>query len=229
MSNFQKFLNGFDKNIIKKNESINLHLQLNNEAVAKLYVEVEKNEDLIKIVQEARTFEIPVFIIGAGSGINNNPQHLDGLVIKNNCRHFDILGMKGKISNRQLGVEQAIVYAEAGTIINQLVRFTIEEGLSGLEYCLGLPGTLGGAVFTNARYNPKSIYLNDCIKKIKIINKVGEIQEVDSDYFNSKPTSEFSKSDDVILSVVFSLIPADKKILWERGDEAVSYRSKHTI
>jgi UDP-N-acetylmuramate dehydrogenase len=206
MNNWQEFIEKIKPNIIKEA----------NNATAKLYTEIDKIDNLIKVVTQARLHKIPIFIIGSGSWAEIPDGEINGLVIKNNCRKFDLFEMQGKI----------IVYSESGTLFNQLTRFTIEEGLKGLEYQLGLPGTVGGAIYTNARYTPKRKYVNDIIEKIKIINEQNEIQEVAGDYFISRASSEFSPANAIILSAIFQLARGDKKILWERGDEAVAYRKK---
>lgn len=215
MDNWQEFIKTIGENRLKPNN------------LAKLYLEVERTDDLIKIVKEARTRGIPVFIIGTGSHASMPQSQINGLIIRNNCHRFDVFGIKGKIKKDQLGIEKVSVYAESGTNINQLVRFTIEQGLSGLEYQLGMPGSVGGAVYTNARYTPKNIYINDAVEKIKILEKAGEIREVGGDYFSSRD-SKFAEADTIILSAIFRMHPEDKKLLWERGNEAAAYRSKIT-
>ena len=217
MNNWQEFIEKIKPIIIRQNDP-----------AAKLYTEIDRIDNLIKVVSEARIHKIPFFIIGTGSWTKIPDGEINGLVIKNNCRRFDLFGIKGKIKEQQVGIDHKFVYAESGAIFNQLTRFTIEEGLSGLEYQLGLPGTVGGAIYTNARYTPKNIYVNDSVQKITIINKQNEIQEVGSDYFISRSNTKFSPAKDVILSVIFQLVPGDKKILWERGNEAVTYRTELT-
>lgn len=214
MDNWQEFIEIIGKNRLKTNN------------LAKLYLEVERVDDLIKIVKEARIHKIPVFIIGTGSHASIPQTQINGLMIKNNCHRFDVFGIKGKIKKDNLGIERVSVYAESGTNINQLVRFTIEEGLSGLEYHLGIPGTIGGAIYTNARYTPKNIYLNDAIEKIRILNREGDIQEVKGDYFSARDHNQFQQADTVILSAVFRMHPGDKKLLWERGNESAAYRNE---
>lgn len=214
MDNWQEFINKIGNNRFKSTD------------LAKLSLEVERIEELIKITKEARNYKIPVYIIGTGSSLPTSQIQINGLLIKNNCHRFDVFGIKGKMNKDRLGIERVSVFAESGTNINQLVRFTIEEGLSGLEYHLGMPGTIGGAIFTNARYTPKNIYLNDAIEKIRILNKEGEILEVGGDHFSSRDGREFTQADTIILSAIFRMHPEDKKLLWERGSQAAAYRNE---
>lgn len=120
------------------------------------------------------------------------------------------------------------VYAQAGVLMNQLVRFTIEEGLSGLEYQLGLPGTVGGAIYTNAKYKPKYLPVNKVLQSVTLLSESGEVQTYNGEVPYFVYTDEdWSESKDVILSVVFKLAPLDKKILWERAQEAVEWRNQN--
>lgn len=220
MINWQGFIDLIGNNRIKETDH------------AKLYIEIEQVDDLMNVVKQARNFKIPVYIIGAGTWPHIPIDQINGLLIKNNCRRFDIYAMSGKIKpgmNNDLShvnINQKLIYAQSGTNMNQLVRFSIEEGLGGLEYHLGLPGTVGGAVYTNAKYAPKNMYVNDFIESISILDKDGEMKQVGAGYFIQRSKSNFTEVEDIILSVVFRLKPEDKKILWERANESTEYRNK---
>lgn len=198
-------------NKIKQNEPMLLHTTCKIGGPAEFYVEVDKADDFVSIVLAARKMQLPVFVLGGGSNVIVSDKGIKGLVIKNNCRRFEIASMKGSIKNQRLDVAYALVSAEAGVLMNQLVRFTIEQGLSGLEYALGLPGTVGGAVFTNVHFSQYNISICDCVQNIRGLTKSGEIQDIEG-----KP-----KASDIIVSVMFRCSPFDKKTLWERGTEAV--------
>jgi len=211
---------------IRINESLIEHTLLKVSAVAQIYLEVDAQDVLIKTVAAARSLRIPIYILGSGARIEAD-QKIDGLVIKNLCRRFDKASIKGNIKKKEIGVEAVQVYAQAGTLMNQLVRFTIEEGLSGLEYQLGLPGTVGGAIFTNAKYKPKYLMVNKALQSVTLLSEKGEMQTYTGDvpYFVFTD-EEWKPSDDIILSAVFKLLPMDKKILWERAEEAVKWRNE---
>ena len=132
--------------------------------------------------------------------------------------------MKGKITGGQIGIENVMVSAEAGVLMNQLVRFTLEEGLEGLEYQLGMPGTVGGAIYTDASY--KDHFVREHLVSMRIINKKGEVEMHTHDFpFLGKRKERWHEPNVIILSAVFALTPQDQKILWERGSEAVEYRN----
>jgi UDP-N-acetylmuramate dehydrogenase len=212
---------------IKQHEPLITHSIRKVDVVAELYVEIDTIDELIKVVRAAQSVQAPVYILGGGARIEAE-KDISGLVIKNNCRRFDKASMKGSIRQNQVGVQEVLVYAESGVIMNQLVRFTIEEGLAGLEYQLGLPGTVGGAIYTNGKYIPKYLLVNQALQSVRILHENGEIQTYNGQLPHFVYTGGWEETKDIILSAAFKLTPADKKVLWERGEEAVSWRQKET-
>lgn len=215
------------KNRVRRNEPMSLHTTFKLGGPAEYYIAVETIDDLVKAVNTARKVEIPVFIFGGGSNIIVADSGIKGLVIKNNCRRFEVISMVGRIKNQKINVNKALVYAESGVIMNQLVRFTIEQSLEGLEYQLGLPGTVGAAIFLNSNFPKKGAFVGDAVYKVKLLTSDGQIKEENKSYFHfAYDKSILQKTGEIILSVVFKLNPEDKKILWERGMEALQYRNE---
>ncbi len=209
---------------VKQNESLATHTITKADINVELYLEIDTINELVTIIKAAQNFKIPVRILGSGARIESG-KDLPGLVIKNNCRRFDKASMKGSIKQSQMGVQEILVYAESGVNMNQLVRFTIEEGLAGLEYQLGLPGTVGGAISTNAKYIPKYLPVSKVLQSVRILHENGEIQTYNGQMPHFVYTDgEWEETNDVILSAAFKLTPADKKVLWARGEEAVAWR-----
>src|SRR5215469_7263498 len=160
---------------VQVHEPLTEHTLLKLPVFAEIYIEIDAQDILIKVITAARNLGIPVYILGSGARISLD-EDIQGLVIKNMCRRFDKASMKGTIKKNEIGVENVQVYAQAGVLMNQLVRFTIEEGLSGLEYQLGLPGTVGGAIYTNAKYKPKYLPVNKVLQSVTLLNETGDIQ-----------------------------------------------------
>lgn len=224
--NLEELEKNFGTNRIRRDEPMNSHTTFKVGGPAKYYISIDKIEDLVKAINVAKKINLPVFILGGGSNIIISDEGFNGLVIKNNCHYFEILRMSGRIKNRKIDVDCAMVYAESGVIMNQLVRFTIENGLKGLEYNLGLPGTVGGAIFMNSNFPKKDVYVGDCVYSAKLLTKKGEVIEVDHSYFHfGYDKSILQETGDIVLSVVFKLLPGDKKELWEKGTEALNYRN----
>ena len=82
--------------------------------------------------------DIPSFVLGGGANILVHDSGFQGLVIHT-----------GRLSG--VSVEKQRVVAECGLSVDSLVDRATEHGLSGLEFAAGLPGSVGGALFMNAR------------------------------------------------------------------------------
>ncbi len=210
---------------IRINESMSAHTTFKIGGPAEYYVDVDIIEDLVTAVKIAKKIGLGVFVFGGGSNIIVADHGIKGLVIKNNCRKFDVIQMSGRIKNGKIDVARSMVMAEAGVIMNQLVRFTIDQGLSGLEYQLGLPGTVGGGVYMNSNFPRKGAFIGDYLYSARLLSSDGEIKEVDKSYFKfGYDKSILQETKEIVLSVVFKMQPMDKKELWERGMEALNYR-----
>ena len=175
-------------------------------------------------VTQARKRTVPVFILGGGSNILIGDRGIRGLVIKNSTDRISIAGVKGAYKG---GVAAGTVFVEAdsGVDMNKLVRFTIEEGLSGLEMQLGLPGTVGGAMYMNSKWTNPVGYVGDAVYQATIVTPKNAVSVVPRSYFRfGYDRSIIQKSGDIVLSVVFSLKQSDKQKLWEIANASMVYR-----
>lgn len=223
----QKLEETLGRSRVRIDEPMSLHTTFKIGGPAQYYIEVSKLNDLEKAIKIAHKLSIPIFIFGGGSNIIVSDQGIKGLVIKNNCRTFRILQMSGTVKNKKAGLNGALIYAESGVIMSQLVRFCIDNGLGGLEYQLGLPGTIGGALYMNSNFPKKGAYVGDSLYKAKIITKEGDVREVEKTYFKfAYDKSILQETGEILLSAIFTLTPVDKKLLWERGLEALNYRNQ---
>ncbi|HLD01575.1 MAG TPA: FAD-binding protein [Patescibacteria group bacterium] len=214
------------QNKIKTHEPLAAHTSLRIGGPAEYFVALDAVSEIVIAVKTAYQLELPVLILGGGSNILVSEKGISGLVIKNSCRKIELLGFKGKITNRRLNVASVQVFAESGAIMNQLVRFTLDQGLSGLEYQLGLPGTIGGGIFMNASYAPRSAYVGDHLASATLLSPKGEVKEVGPSYFRfSDDASVLQITNEILLSATFLLTPFDKDTVWQRGKEAVEHRT----
>jgi UDP-N-acetylmuramate dehydrogenase len=194
---------------IRHNESLSAQTLLKENTIAEFFLEVEAIEDLVKAAKAAIDLNMPVVVLGNGSQLYLPDETILGLVIKNNCRSFAKMGVTGK---------QVLIHAESGTPMNQLVRFTLEEGLEGLEYFLGMPGTVGGALYTDIKY--KRTHVRDSLQAVEILTKDGKRETHMQDL-------EKHIAQGIVLSAVFRLLKAGKNALWERAQEASEYRTRY--
>ncbi len=180
---------------------------------ADYFFEARTCDDLAQAVILARELHLPFFILGGGSNILIGDKGFRGMVIRNSTRNITMKGAKGVISR---GIKTGSVYVEAdsGVPFNLLVRFTIDEGLQGLEMHLGLPGSVGGAVFMNSKWMSPPSYVGDVVCQARILTPINEIHTVAKNSFRGN----------ILLSVVFELHHEDKNILWDRANKSIVYR-----
>ncbi len=208
----------------RENESLARYTTLKIGGPADLFYEAKTIEELAEAITAARKLNVPVFILGGGTNILIGDRGIRGLVVKNATDRIAIAGAKGKFES---GENKSTVFVEAdsGVIMNKLVRFTIEEGLSGLEMQLGLPGTVGGAMYMNSKWTKPEGYVGDSVHQATILTKQGEVKVVPRSYFQfGYDKSILQESPDVVLRVVFALKRLPKEKLWEVANDVMKYR-----
>src|SRR5579859_918629 len=103
---------------------------------AEFYVELGKAGALANAVDGARERSIPYLLLGAGTNLLIADRGVEGLVIR--------------VENRDHHVDGTRVRAGAGLKMMRLARIVADGNLRGFEFAIGVPGTVGGAVYQNA-------------------------------------------------------------------------------
>ncbi len=191
---------------------------------ADYFFDAKTRDEFVTAVSLGRKAGLPIFIVGGGTNILIGDRGIRAFVIKNSTQGIAIRGVKGSMES---GSSKRTVFVEvdAGVPMNKFVRFTIEEGLSGVEMQLGLPGSVGGAVFMNSKWTHPEGYVGDAVYQATIITGEGELQSVSKDYFHfAYDYSAIQKTRDIVVSVTFALIQGEKDRLWEVANSSISYR-----
>ncbi len=182
---------------------------------ADFFFEATSVHEMVAAVLCAREASIPLFIIGGGYNLLFDDDGFRGLIIKN--------AVKG-ISRKEKSLE---VEAFAGTPLEELLHFSVEHGLSGLEFLAGIPGTIGGAVFGNAGAFKQSI--GEFVKEGLLLDQSGEQVRVGGDYFEFRYRhSILKKKHELLLKVVFALRAGDQKYIQSLiGKNLETRKEKH--
>ncbi|MFC1756666.1 UDP-N-acetylmuramate dehydrogenase [Patescibacteria group bacterium] len=131
---------------------------------AKYFVEAKSIEEVQEFCVFAKEKELPIFILGGGSNVLISDQGFKGLVIK-------IKDSENKESNFRFGGNGhgvKLLEVWVGTPLSKLVANTTNTGLSGLEWAIGIPGTVGGAICGNTGAFGKE--MADSIQSVKVFN-----------------------------------------------------------
>jgi len=163
------------------------------------YFYIAKTSGEIKqALQFAKEQKLPYYIIGNGSNLLVSDKGFDGLVVKIQNKDFD------------LDIKNGSINAGAGINLTILVRMSIDADLAGLEWMIGIPGTLGGAIYGNAGAFGHSI--GEAIKSVKVLNPDNLAEEIltGEECGFSYRHSIFKEKKYIILSASLKLRKGDK-------------------
>ncbi len=173
---------------------------------AEWYLSPNNLSSLIEGLNFAKNNSLTVKILGGGSNLLINETLITGLII--DMKKF----------NKITTTDQSIV-ADGGVTIEKLCDISINRSLSGLEFAGGLPGSIGGAAFMNARcYNSE---FADIITMVEAVNLNGEIKQFTKEMINySYKHSVFMDNEDLIIyRVHLQLKKADKRSIKNEADK----------
>ena len=201
-------------------EPLSAHTSYRIGGPADLFVRVESQGELCRMVALARECQVPYFLLGAGTNILVSDKGIRGLVIENRARGSRI----------EVREEGAILWAEAGVLLKDLAEESVRRGLAGLEWAVGIPGTVGGAVVGNA--GAYGGYVSDILTQVAVLRTNGGIQEIMAEelefgYRTSRfkaPNRERKAAMPVILAAQFKLQPESVRVLRERVAEYAQRR-----
>jgi UDP-N-acetylmuramate dehydrogenase len=164
-------------------------------------------EDLAAALAYLRRAGTPAFLLGGGTNLLVADRGIRGAVI-------DLTGIRG------LEVGDGTIAALCGTPIDDVACHAHERGLSGLEFAASLPGTVGGAVWMNARCYEREIA--DALESVESLDAglVARRRTVDPAAWGYK-RSPFQSADEVIVRAVFRLGAGDPIAI---GDEMRRHR-----
>ena len=162
---------------IKQKEPLSKHTTFAIGGPAKYFAVAKTKEEVLEAIGFAESKKLPFFLLGGGSNILINDAGYEGLIIK-----IQIGGVKTD-GNR--------ITAGAGILLSQLVNESANYGLSGLEWAVGIPGTIGGAVNGNAGAYGRSV--SESVDEITVLAEEGG-QWKEKKYSNKDCRFEYRKS-----------------------------------
>jgi len=163
-------------------------------------------------IRAAAELAIAPFFLGKGSNL---------LVADEGINCFAIKYVSGQGSLARNG--ELEIRAGAGLSLAQIAVFAMEEGLSGMEFAHGIPGSLGGAVVMNAgAYEGE---MSQIVREVVCLSKTGEeeilsVQELDFRYRHSV----FSDETRLIVEVCLRLVPGKREEIWARMQDLMERR-----
>lgn len=190
---------------LRFNEPLSAYTTLRVGGPADVFYKVTDVEEFAQVVISLHQLCAPTFILGLGSNLLVSDKGVRGVVLYNCCRRIEI----GEWT-----------YSESGASFQQLFLKTAQAGLSGLEFAVGIPGTVGGALVSNAGAFRENIC--DLVESIDLVVE-GERR------MESKRWMQFSYRDSIlrrpnspraaILAVTLRLRPGNRKQIFDKARE----------
>ena len=176
---------------------------------ADLFYSTQTADDLALAVLAARKLSVPYFVLGLGANILIGDKGFRGLVIRNHASHFTFS-------------DNGRLWVESGAVVADLIPEAVERGWSGIEHYVGIPSTIGGAVWQNLHFlepepeRKRTMFIADVFHSCELLTETGDRKTVDKEYMQfGYDTSILHHGKDVALAVTFQL---------ERGDTAVMHK-----
>lgn len=185
---------------------------------AEYFFMASSQEDLIKAVKVAHELGLNFHIFGGVSNVVIGSEGLRGLVVKN------VIMTKEVIEETDVYV---ILRVGSGYNMTLLAKETAESGWAGLEYHLGLPGTVGGGIAMNSGWyaHKPDKYVGDPVVKAQLIDVTGVVKEVDHDYFKfAYDYSVLRDTGEILVWADMKLLKAEAFELMEHGHQALEHR-----
>lgn len=174
-------------------------------------LELETEEQLIKVNRYLRMIEMPFFVLGNGSNTLVKDEGYQGVVLQ----------ISDKMN--KIRVEGNRIIAQAGALMSQVATVAMEHSLAGLEFASGIPGTVGGGVVMNAgAYGGE---LCQVVSEVTVVNKDSNVLVLDNAAMEfGYRQSAIKNQPFVVTQVVFELMPGDRDTIKETIDDLTARR-----
>ena len=210
--------NRLDAARLKRNEPLASYTTFRIGGPADLFYDAISADDLANAVVAARRSGMPYFVLGLGANILVGDRGFRGLVIRNAARHMRF-------------AEDGRVWCESGVIVRDLIAESVRRGWSGLEHYVGIPSTVGGAVWQNLHFlspapdRDRTMFIEEVFESADLLDEQGARHSVGREYMRfGYDTSVLHEGREVALSVTFRLSPGEVGTMHRIMQENLSWR-----
>lgn len=215
-------MTGLDRSRLERNVVLAPFTTFRIGGPADLFYTATSAGDLAAAILAARDAALPYFVLGLGANILVGDGGFRGMVIRNTAAR------RGWTADGRL-------QAESGTIMQDLVLESAQLGWSGLEHYIGIPSTVGGAIWQNLHFlspapeRERTMFIAEVFESCDILSAEGERKSVGRDYVRfGYDDSVFHHRADYVLAATFRLAPSHPDILHRIHQENLSWRgSRH--
>lgn len=202
----QDIFNGCTDRPLLINEPMSRHTSFKIGGPADLMAMPKNENELSLLLRKAKEHKVPVTLIGNGSNLLVRDKGIRGLVIK-----------LGNMLSEIAAFDNCITFG-SGVSLALASKKAAELSLSGLEFAVGIPGSIGGAVYMNAgAYNGE---MADVVSSVRVMDENGQVSELAADELQfgyRKTVLQSSKM--IVTAVTVRLTPKDKAEILEQMDD----------
>lgn len=207
-----KFCTCLGSDNVKLQEPMSKHTTFRIGGPADFYLCPHSTKEVQQTVQICKEENLPYFILGNGSNLLVSDKGYRGAIIRLWKNFSDI------------SVKDCCITAKAGALLSKVAAEALEEGLTGMEFASGIPGTIGGAVFMNAgAYGGE---MKDIIKEVKVLDDQGEIRVLSNEEMKlGYRTSIVKEKGYTVLSAVLQLKKGEVSVIRETMEDLKNRRT----
>jgi UDP-N-acetylmuramate dehydrogenase len=175
-------------------------------------------DDLATAVTVARSLGLPWFVLGLGANILVGDGGFRGLVIRNRAAHWSLS-------------DTGLLRAESGAVLGELIPAVVDRGWSGLEHYVGIPSTIGGAIWQNLHFlspapeRARTCFIEEVFTEAELLFEDGRRGVVDRAGMGfGYDDSLLHHHRHVALAATFQLAPGDPGVMQRVMQENLSWR-----
>jgi UDP-N-acetylmuramate dehydrogenase len=154
---------------LRRDEPLAEHTTLRVGGPADLWLTASTLDELVEATALAWEHQVPVFLLGSGANMLVSDRGIRGLVLQNRCQQVTFLRRENEVG------DPPHVIVESGVILPSLAHRLAHQGLSGMEWAVGVPGTIGGAVVNNAGAHGSS--MANCLVRAELYSPADRRRE----------------------------------------------------
>jgi UDP-N-acetylmuramate dehydrogenase len=201
-------------------EPMSLHTSLNVGGNADALVLIKSEDQLVGVVRRLREKKINFFPAG----------NLTNIIVRDGGYRGAILLMTGmkEIEYEYTPEDGDLISAQAGAALAKVVSRSMSDELTGLEFCAGIPGSVGGAVWMNAGAYGKE--MKDVIKAVFLLDAEGEKKTMNREAISFSYRKTLLPPDTIILGAQFKLEKGERAKIKKKISEILQWRQqKHPL
>ncbi|KUG22906.1 udp-n-acetylenolpyruvoylglucosamine reductase [hydrocarbon metagenome] len=197
-------------------EPMSQHASLAVGGNADALVFIKSEDQLLEVIKKLKENEINFLPVG----------NMTNIVVRDGGYRGAILLMTGmkKISYEYTPDAGYLISAQAGAAMATVVNMSLSNELTGLEFCAGIPGTVGGAVWMNAGAYGKE--MKDVVKAISLLDAEGEIKTMNKEEISFSYRKTLLPPDTIILGAQFKLKKGEREKIKKIISEILQWRQK---